>query len=124
MRVRSYCSSIGAILFLFAGCGSDSNSTKSLQSGIAKPDTVISDVEARGVLHLSGTMHLVPVEGGCWKFMEKNGTGYELYGANVDSIHIEGLEVVLKVRPKSNLKSVCMVGQVAELVEIVSLKKP
>ena|SRR6185369_1832268 len=111
------------MVILVAGCASDTQSARKAEPGVPPVDTVRSTLEYQGLIRLTGTMHLIPVENGCWQFTANNGTGYELYGAQMDSLRSEGAEVVLRVRLKPNMKGVCMVGIVAEVMEIISVQK-
>lgn len=74
------------------------------------------------VLHsfeLSGYMHFAPVEGGCWQFISDSGERYEITGKKVFSLLKEGRRAELLVRGPLQVASICQVGQVVELIEII-----
>ena len=64
-------------------------------------------------------MHFAPVEGGCWQFIGDNGKTYELTGSRVVVLLREGLHADLVVRGPLDLASVCQVGDVVEILEII-----
>ncbi|MBI5214648.1 MAG: hypothetical protein HY960_02740 [Ignavibacteriae bacterium] len=68
---------------------------------------------------LSGMMHYTSVEGGCWQFIGNDGETYELTGSRVVILLREGLRADLVVRGPLDLASVCQVGEVVEILEII-----
>ena len=115
-------------LLLFAGLiafGCSAKPTSDLRSGSGPPvDTAVTYVKKQGELRLTGIMNLIPVEGGCWKFTAISGKSYELVGSTLDSLHVEGATVTIRVRERPNLKSTCMVGLIAEVIGIDSIERP
>lgn len=64
-------------------------------------------------------MHFASAEGGCWQFIGNDGETYELTGARVVLLLREGLQADLVVRGPLDLGTVCQVGQVVEIIEII-----
>ncbi|MGA9364191.1 MAG: hypothetical protein WBW16_07465 [Bacteroidota bacterium] len=71
-----------------------------------------------GSFTIDGVMNHTNVEGGCWVFRTADGQNYELTGEAAKELLREGLRAEIVVRPRSNLKSVCMVGKIVEVLEI------
>ena len=66
-------------------------------------------------------MHYVTVESGCWQLKTDDGETFELVGEDITSLFKEGLRVELIVRQMQNMASICMVGKIVELVEVVRI---
>ena len=73
---------------------------------------------------IEGTMYFRSIEGGCWQFVDGNNQGYQIVGENVEEINIDGLYAKLIVRDYPNQTSVCMIGKIVELIEIIEIKQP
>jgi hypothetical protein len=86
-------------LFFFSACSS------------SKPYPV-------GSFTIDGVMHHTNLEGGCWVFRASNGQNYELTGDTAKDLLREGLRAEIVVKLRSDLKSICMVGKIVEVVEI------
>ena len=73
----------------------------------------------QGSISLDGVMQRTEIEGGCWVFQANDGQQYELVGDQAKSLHQEGrrAEIVVKTRP--DLASICMVGRIVEVLEVV-----
>ena len=71
-----------------------------------------------GSFTIDGVMHRTNVEGGCWVFRTTDGQNFELTGEDAKELLREGLRAVFVVKPRNDLKSVCMVGKIVEVVEI------
>ncbi len=70
---------------------------------------------------LVGTMHSLSIEGGCWYLQTENGKKYELIGEKVRELKKEGLKVEVAIQSRPDLASICMVGEIVELVEIIQI---
>jgi hypothetical protein len=68
---------------------------------------------------LEGRMYFRDIEGGCWQLIDGNNRSYEIVGEDVAQIQIDGLIVKLIVRDQEHTASICMVGKIVELVEII-----
>ena len=69
---------------------------------------------------VSGVMHHVSIEGGCW-YLQANGDGkrYELWAdsATLAGLHKEGLRATLRLeRARAGAASICMVGDIARVL--------
>ncbi len=73
----------------------------------------------KGVLVLTGRMHFVNIESGCWQFIADDSTHYEIAGENVKPLLHEGLRTKVAVRELRGRASTCMVGKLMELVDIL-----
>ncbi len=73
------------------------------------------------VVIIVGTMHHLEIEGGCWWFRPDAGESYELVGDLAKQLHVVGRRAKLKIKPRSDLASICMVGTIAEVVEIIQV---
>jgi hypothetical protein len=67
-------------------------------------------------------MHHTNLEGGCWVFTTADGQSYELIGDAAKGLLREGLRAEIVVKLRSDLKSVCMVGKIVEVVEIKEIR--
>jgi hypothetical protein len=67
---------------------------------------------------IDGVMHHTNVEGGCWVFRTADGESYELAGKAAKDLLHDGLRAEIVVEPRSDLRSVCMVGKIVEVIEI------
>lgn len=72
---------------------------------------------------IEGRMYFKDIEGGCWQFIDGNNQHYEIVGDNVELIQIDGLYVKLIVRDYTYTSSICMVGKIVELLEIIETKQ-
>jgi hypothetical protein len=73
----------------------------------------------KGSMVLKGVMHRTEIEGGCWVFEANDGQRYELVGEKANQLQRDGLRAKIVVRPRPDLSSVCMIGNIIEVVEIV-----
>jgi hypothetical protein len=67
---------------------------------------------------IDGVMHHTNLEGGCWVFKATDGQSYELTGKAAKDLLREGLRAEIIVEPRPDLRSVCMVGRIVEVIEI------
>lgn len=66
-------------------------------------------------------MHYREIEGGCWQFRSDAGESFELIGKLADQLRLDGRRARLRIRPRPELSSICMVGMIAEVVAILDL---
>jgi len=71
-----------------------------------------------GAITIEGVIHRTRVEGGCWVFRTTDGQNFELAGEAAKDLLREGLRAEIVVKPRRDLKSICMVGKIVEVVEI------
>ena len=85
-----------------------------------------TDAFAPGVeIRVSGTVRFVSVEGGCWQLQAQNGARYELRRTQAPSrVLVDGAQVVLVVRLRTDLVSPCMVGDVVDVERVESVHAP
>ncbi len=87
----------------------------------ARTDAFAPSVEIR----VSGTVRFVSVEGGCWQLQAQNGARYELRRTQAPSrVFVDGAQVVLVVRLRTDLGSTCMVGDVVDVERVESVHAP
>ncbi|MEO8200719.1 MAG: hypothetical protein ABI679_09385 [Gemmatimonadota bacterium] len=92
-------------------------------NGATRPDTITpsSPPTANTDMRVSGTIHSVNIEGGCWRFDAANGTKYEILKSSAPSGLLEdGKQVTLTVKPRPELMSTCQVGPILEVVTVES----
>ena len=72
---------------------------------------------------VQGTMKHSTIEGGCWYLAGDDGKSYELVGdsAIVAGLHEEGQHVSLLVEPAKGIASICMIGQIVQIVDRLDL---
>lgn len=72
-----------------------------------------------------GTVRFVDVDGGCWQLQARNGARYELRPGQAPSrILVDGAQVVLVVRFRTDLTSACMVGDIVDVEHVKYLQLP
>ena len=69
-----------------------------------------------GSFRVDGTVGFVQIEGGCW-VLRVNETRYEALGLPL-AFRVDGLEVRALLTLRDDLASTCMVGRIAEVLEI------
>lgn len=72
---------------------------------------------------INGIMNYLEVEGGCWQFVDEDGESYEIVGLNVAQLQINGLRAEIVVREIPGVASICMVGKMVELLDIVQINE-
>jgi hypothetical protein len=74
---------------------------------------------------LTGTMLHTDLEGGCWYLETKRGQKYELVGNEEDlrKVRVEGRLVTLTVRQKKMAASICMMGTIVEILEVLDTNR-
>lgn len=70
-----------------------------------------------GSFRVDGTVRFIPVEGGCWALRVNDAVQYEPLGLPV-AFRIDGLEVRALLKLRDDLASICMVGRIAEVLDI------
>ncbi len=76
-------------------------------------------------IRVSGTVRFVNVEGGCWQLQAQNGARYELQPTQAPArVLVDGAQVVLVVRLRTDLVSVCMVGDIVDVERVEWLHAP
>ena len=70
-----------------------------------------------GSFRVTGTVRFIPVEGGCWALRVSESLQYEPLGLPV-AFRVDGLEVRALLTLRDDLGSICMVGRIAEVLEI------
>ena len=76
-------------------------------------------------IQVSGVVRFAQIEGGCWVLRADDGTVYELRSDKVASIIlVDGARVSVMLRPRSDLSSTCMLGQIADVEAVESVRLP
>ena len=67
---------------------------------------------------VGGTMRHTDLEGGCWYLDADNGKRYELIGDSImiAGLHQENKQVSLLVEPAKGMASICMTGEIVEVI--------
>lgn len=85
-------------------------------SGVVAPDDGI---------RVTGVIHVLAVEGGCWQLEARDGTRYERRPEQAPGrVLVDGAEVVLVVRTRRDVVTTCMVGQVVDVERVESVRTP
>jgi inhibitor of cysteine peptidase len=66
---------------------------------------------------VDGHVRFVNVEGGCWVIDAADGTRYEPVNLP-EAFRSDGLPVRAALKPRPDLASICMVGEIVELLSI------
>jgi hypothetical protein len=104
-KMLKYCFFSFVILAVFSSCSSTEHASK------YQSDSIV----------ISGVMLYLELEGGCWQFMDENGETYEIVGLNIAQLQIDGQRAEIVVREVPDVASICMVGKIVELVEIIQI---
>ncbi|MFD1408156.1 hypothetical protein ACFQ49_08325 [Kroppenstedtia eburnea] len=72
-------------------------------------------------MELTGTMHFLQIQGGCWVLEADRGGRYELVGdrASLLPLRREGLRVTVVVEADPDLVGRCMVGRMVRLIRVI-----
>ena len=70
-----------------------------------------------GSFQVDGTVRFIPVEGGCWALRVNDAVQYEPLGLPA-AFRVDGLEVRALLKLRDDLASICMVGRIAEVLDI------
>ncbi len=76
-------------------------------------DPVIDDP---GAFWVDATVAFTPIEGGCW-MLTVDDTTYEPINLEQE-FRVDGLQVRAALKPRADLASFCMVGQIVEVLSI------
>jgi len=68
---------------------------------------------------IQGTMRFIEVVGGCWQLETSDNRHYELMGQDLESIYVDGLKVELEVKPVKGVNSICQVGDMVQVLQIM-----
>lgn len=73
--------------------------------------------EALGPQEVTGVVRKAEVGVNCWQMIAADSTHYELRAGQVpDSLLVDGRQVTLRIKPRPDLVSTCMVGQIVDVV--------
>jgi hypothetical protein len=64
-----------------------------------------------------GTIRFQDIEGGCWSIVAADSAVYEPLNL-AGEFRVNGLRVSFVARPRAEMASICMVGQIVELISI------
>ena len=82
----------------------------------------------KGAIEVVGTVHMLQLEGGCWVLQVGEDLDdiqvYLLDGELLPRLMTEGATATLIIRPNPKAASVCQVGTVAEVLEIIDFDEP
>jgi len=74
-------------------------------------------------IRVSGTVHFLAVEGGCWQLQARNGARYELRPKQApSSVLVDGAQVVVVVRIRTDLAAACMAGDPVDVERVESVR--
>ena len=83
----------------------------------------LSTAPGTGALHISGTIPVLEIEGGCWQLEAGDGRRFELRPAELpDVARRDGARVTLVGTPRNDIASVCQVGTVLEVERVVRVE--
>lgn len=80
------------------------------------------DATGPDAVEIVAAVEFQAVEGGCWSLLAGDGTRYEPLELS-EPYRVQGLEVEASVRRRTDLGTICQVGQVVEIVEIRALDR-
>jgi hypothetical protein len=76
-------------------------------------------------IRVTGVIHFLQVEGGCWQLQGDDGERYELRPDQAPSkILVDGARVTLVLELRTDLASVCAVGRIADVERVESVRVP
>lgn len=74
-------------------------------------------------LRISGTIHFLEVEGGCWQLEAADGRRFELRASELpEAARRDGARVTLLGTPRDDVASVCQVGTFLEVERVVRVE--
>lgn len=79
--------------------------------------TCITSDEAKDEVVVAGTVHQVAVGGSCWCIVTSDGEKYEVTNLAAE-YRTEGLAVRSLLRLRPDMASTCMVGKIANVLQI------
>jgi hypothetical protein len=76
-----------------------------------------------GGIRVSGTVHFLVGEGGCWQLRAQNGARYELLPEQApSSVLVDGAQVVIVVRVRTDIITACNVGNPVDVETVESIR--
>jgi hypothetical protein len=82
----------------------------------------LSTASGTGELHISGTVHFLQIENGCWQLEAENGRRYELQPEQAPaSLLRDGAKVSVVGQPAEGSDSGCQVGMPLDVRKVVSV---
>jgi len=83
----------------------------------------LSTDSGTGELHISGTVHFLRVENGCWQLEAENGRRYELQPEQAPaSLLRDGARVTVVGQPVEGSETGCQVGMPIDVRRVVSVE--
>jgi hypothetical protein len=83
----------------------------------------LSTDSGTGELHISGTVHFLQVENGCWQLEAESGRQYELHPAQAPaSLLRDGARVSVVGQPADGSETGCRVGMPLDVRRVVSVE--
>ena len=83
----------------------------------------LSTDSGTGELHISGTVHFLQIENGCWQLEAENGRRYELQPEQASaSLLRDGAKVSVVGQPAEGSDSGCQVGMPLDVRKVVSVE--
>lgn len=90
---------------------------------LAAPVLSCDDATGPSLVPIEATVEFLAVEGGCWSLVAADGTRYEPLEL-AEPFRQHGLEVVVRIRRRGDIGTVCQVGQVVEILSIEAIDEP
>jgi len=82
-----------------------------------------STAPGTGALRIRGTIHFVEAEGGCWQLEATDGRRFDLRPSELpEAARRDGARVTLLGTPRKDIASVCRVGTVFEIEQVVQVE--
>jgi hypothetical protein len=83
----------------------------------------LSTDSGTGELHISGTVHFLQIENGCWQLEAENGRRYELQPEQAPaSLLRDGAKVSVVGQPAEGSETSCRVGMPIDVRRVVSIE--
>ncbi len=83
----------------------------------------LSTESGTGELHISGTVHFLQIENGCWQLEAENGRRYELQPEQAPgSLLRDGARVIVVGQPAEGSETGCRVGLPIDVRRVVSVE--
>lgn len=84
---------------------------------LPEPTSAAQQSGDSGAMMVSGMVKRVEVSGGCWQFVASDSTHYELRAEQAPAdLLVDGKQASLNLKPRPDLMSNCMVGQIVDVV--------
>jgi hypothetical protein len=88
---------------------------------------VSRDARSQKEFTVKGVMHYSEIEGGCWYLETGNGKKYEIKGSDDElrMVRVPDRYLILVVKQVPNLQSVCMIGTLVQITNVVdTVRRP